>query len=152
MMRIWNVSMFLYSLLFQLTDRNIGNSRDTSFEQLIMMETNGRGVDLVLNSLSEEKLQASVCCLAPQGRFLEIGKSDLANNSLLGMPYYISLLTSFLLASFRCVLWMVSLTPDVISIQTTWREQIQLLSGNRVFWIPCNCGDDKWILTQRSWY
>ncbi|PNF15062.1 hypothetical protein B7P43_G16759 [Cryptotermes secundus] len=68
----------------QLTDHNIGNSRDTSFEQLILTETNGRGVDLVLNSLSEEKLQASVRCLAHRGRFLEIGKSDLANNSLLG--------------------------------------------------------------------
>jgi fatty acid synthase len=62
-----------------------------------MTETNGRGVDLVLNSLSEEKLQASVRCLAPRGRFLEIGKFDLANNSLLGMPYFMSLLTLILL-------------------------------------------------------
>jgi fatty acid synthase len=49
-----------------------------------MSETNGRGVDLVLNSLAEEKLQASVRCLAPRGRFLEIGKFDLQNNNLLG--------------------------------------------------------------------
>jgi fatty acid synthase len=62
-----------------------------------MTETNGRGVDLVLNSLSEEKLQASVRCLAPRGRVLEIGKSDLANNSLLGMSYNMSLLALFLL-------------------------------------------------------
>lgn len=49
-----------------------------------MMETDGKGVDMVLNSLSEEKLLASVRCLATGGRFLEIGKFDLANNSLLG--------------------------------------------------------------------
>lgn len=49
-----------------------------------MKETNGRGVDLVLNSLAEEKLQASVRCLAQGGRFLEIGKFDLANNNMLG--------------------------------------------------------------------
>lgn len=49
-----------------------------------MKETNGRGVDLVLNSLAEEKLQASVRCLAKGGRFLEIGKFDLAKNNMLG--------------------------------------------------------------------
>jgi len=83
--------MIVYSGMFQLTDRNIGNSRDTTFEQLIMSETNGRGVDLVLNSLAEEKLQASVCCLAPGGRFLEIGRFDLDNNSSLGRLYFINL-------------------------------------------------------------
>lgn len=43
-----------------------------------------QGVDLVLNSLAEEKLQASVRCLAQHGRFLEIGKFDLSNNHPLG--------------------------------------------------------------------
>jgi fatty acid synthase len=76
--------MVAYVGLFQLTDRNLGNSRDTSFEELIMSETNGIGVDLVLNSLSEEKLQASIRCLAERGRFLEIGRFDLDNNSHLG--------------------------------------------------------------------
>jgi len=56
-----------------------------------MSETNGRGVDLVLNSLAEEKLQASVRCLAPGGRFLEIGKFDLDNNNYLGRLYFINL-------------------------------------------------------------
>jgi len=51
---------------------------------MIMMETDGKGVDMVLNSLAEEKLLASVRCLATGGRFLEIGKFDLANNSMLG--------------------------------------------------------------------
>ena len=83
--------MGLYFGPFQLTDRNIGNSRDTTFEQLIMSETNGRGVDLVLNSLAEEKLQASVRCLAAGGRFLEIGKFDLENNNYLGRLYFIHL-------------------------------------------------------------
>ncbi|XP_021929696.1 fatty acid synthase-like isoform X3 [Zootermopsis nevadensis] len=73
----------------QLTDHNIGNSEDSSFEQLVRLETFGRGVDLVLNSLAEEKLQASVRCLAPRGRFLEIGKFDLENNNLLGMEVFL---------------------------------------------------------------
>lgn len=80
---------FLKKTFPQLTDRNIGNSRDTSFEQLILTETNGRGVDLVLNSLAGEKLQASVRCLANGGRFLEIGKFDLSNNTALGMSLFL---------------------------------------------------------------
>ncbi|KAK8762101.1 hypothetical protein V5799_026633 [Amblyomma americanum] len=47
------------------------------------------GVDLVLNSLSEEKLQASLRCLASHGRFLEIGKFDLAKDSMLGMSVFL---------------------------------------------------------------
>jgi fatty acid synthase, animal type len=35
---------------------NIGNSCDTSFEDLIMIRTNGKGVDYVLNSLADDKL------------------------------------------------------------------------------------------------
>lgn len=80
---------FLKKTFPQLTDRNIGNSRDTSFEQLILSETNGRGVDLVLNSLAGDKLQASVRCLANDGHFLEIGKLDLSNNSPLGMSVFL---------------------------------------------------------------
>lgn len=48
-----------------------------------MSQTRGRGVDVVLNSLAEEKLIASVRCLAYGGRFMEIGKFDLANNNRL---------------------------------------------------------------------
>ncbi|XP_029659420.1 fatty acid synthase-like isoform X2 [Formica exsecta] len=68
-----------------IMDEHIGNSRDTSFEQLIMLQTNGRGVDIVLNSLAEEKLIASIRCLARNGRFLEIGKFDLVSNNPLDL-------------------------------------------------------------------
>lgn len=48
---------------------------------MVYKETGGLGVDLVLNSLAEEKLIASIRCLARGGRFLEIGKFDLASNN-----------------------------------------------------------------------
>ncbi|XP_065226660.1 fatty acid synthase-like [Planococcus citri] len=73
----------------KLTDDNIANSRDTTFEQHVLTQTKGKGVDLVLNSLAEDKLQASVRCLAKHGRFLEIGKLDLSNNSPLGMSVFL---------------------------------------------------------------
>uniref|UniRef100_A0A6P7G8W5 Fatty acid synthase n=1 Tax=Diabrotica virgifera virgifera TaxID=50390 RepID=A0A6P7G8W5_DIAVI len=80
---------FLKKTFPQLKDDHIGNSRDTSFEQMIMNQTNGRGVDCVLNSLAAHQLQASVRCLAIGGRFLEIGKVDLSNNSALGMSIFL---------------------------------------------------------------
>ncbi|KAK9880938.1 hypothetical protein WA026_013269 [Henosepilachna vigintioctopunctata] len=80
---------FLKKTFPQLTDKNIGNSRDTTFEQLVLSETNGYGVDVVLNSLAGEQLQSSVRCLAKNGRFLEIGKVDLSNNSPLGMSVFL---------------------------------------------------------------
>ncbi|KAI8043079.1 hypothetical protein M5D96_004405 [Drosophila gunungcola] len=80
---------FLLKRFPKLQARHIGNSRDTSFEQLVMGETHGSGVELVLNSLSEEKLQASIRCLALNGRFLEIGKFDLSNNTPMGMSVFL---------------------------------------------------------------
>nr|XP_049698956.1 fatty acid synthase [Helicoverpa armigera]XP_049698957.1 fatty acid synthase [Helicoverpa armigera] len=80
---------FIKKLFPQLKDSHIGNSRDASFEDMIRRETNGRGVDMVLNSLSDEKLQASVRCLAYRGRFLEIGKFDISNNTPIGMYFFL---------------------------------------------------------------
>lgn len=80
---------FLRKTFPGLKDENIGNSRDTSFEQMVLTQTNGRGVDCVLNSLAAHQLQASVRCLAIGGRFLEIGKVDLSNNSPLGMSIFL---------------------------------------------------------------
>ncbi|XP_073345432.1 fatty acid synthase isoform X2 [Pagrus major] len=72
-----------------LSAEAFANSRDTSFEQHILLHTQGKGVNVVLNSLAEEKLQASIRCLARHGRFLEIGKYDLSNNSPLGMALFL---------------------------------------------------------------
>ncbi|CAK1550869.1 unnamed protein product [Leptosia nina] len=80
---------FLRERFPTLPEGNIGNSRDTSFEQLVLERTQGRGIDLVLNSLAADKLAASVRCLAPGGRFLEIGKLDLSNNTPLGMAVFL---------------------------------------------------------------
>lgn len=77
----------------QLNSTSFANSRDTSFEQHVLRHTAGKGVDLVLNSLAEEKLQASVRCLAQHGRFLEIGKFDLFNNHPLGMAIFLKNVT-----------------------------------------------------------
>ncbi|NXK65451.1 FAS synthase, partial [Sylvietta virens] len=80
---------YLQARFPQLDANSFSSSRDTSFEQHILRVTNGKGVNLVLNSLAEEKLQASLRCLARHGRFLEIGKFDLSNDSRLGMSLFL---------------------------------------------------------------
>lgn len=80
---------FLLKRFPKLNPKNIGNSRDCSFEQLVLNQTEGRGVDVILNSLSDDKLQASLRCLAVDGRFLEIGKYDLSQNTPLGMAMFL---------------------------------------------------------------
>lgn len=56
---------------------------------MIKLRTNGRGVDFVLNSLSEDLLFASIRCLAKSGTFLEIGRYDIFKNSKLGMNAFV---------------------------------------------------------------
>nr|XP_050845903.1 fatty acid synthase-like [Vespula vulgaris] len=74
---------FIKQTFPSIDDYHIGNSRDTTFEKMILQQTDGAGVDIVLNSLAEDKFQASLRCLAYRGRFLEIGKFDLtANNQM----------------------------------------------------------------------
>ncbi|MCL4131183.1 UNVERIFIED_CONTAM: hypothetical protein GTU68_059005 [Idotea baltica] len=84
---------YLKERFTQLSDKNFANSRDSTFEYHILQQTQGRGVDLVLNSLAGDLLQASVRCLKEHGRFLEIGKADLASNTALGMSIFLKNVT-----------------------------------------------------------
>ncbi|KAF7535686.1 hypothetical protein G7054_g5162 [Neopestalotiopsis clavispora] len=60
-------------------------SINTTFAKAIKRMTNGYGVDVVVNSLVGEGLRASWECIAPYGRFIEIGKTDINTNSSLPM-------------------------------------------------------------------
>ncbi|KAL7036630.1 hypothetical protein ACKWTF_008883 [Chironomus riparius] len=80
---------FLLNEFPQLKREHIGHSRDTSFEDLLMTLTEGKGVDYVLNSLAEEKLQSSIRCLGQGGIFLEIGKFDMSKDSKIGLGEFL---------------------------------------------------------------
>lgn len=64
---------------------HIYSYRDTSFAAAIRAATNNRGVDAVLNSSSGSLLQESLNLVAPLGHFIETGRQDLDDNSLLEM-------------------------------------------------------------------
>ncbi|MFZ4682882.1 MAG: SDR family NAD(P)-dependent oxidoreductase, partial [Terrimicrobiaceae bacterium] len=73
------------ALVRSLGAAHVMDSRSLDFADEVMEITGGRGVDVVLNSLAGEALTKSVGVLAPYGRFLEIGKRDIYQNSRLGL-------------------------------------------------------------------
>lgn len=70
---------------YGIQEDHIFYSRDTSFAKGIKRMTEGRGVDVIMNSLAGDSLLASWECIAPYGRFIEIGKKDILSNSNLPM-------------------------------------------------------------------
>lgn len=73
---------------FKLAPDHVFSSRDSGFIEGIRACTNGKGVDVVLNSLAGPLLQYSFDCLVNFGRFVEIGKKDLEQNSRLNMATF----------------------------------------------------------------
>ncbi|OJI96712.1 hypothetical protein ASPVEDRAFT_119070 [Aspergillus versicolor CBS 583.65] len=75
---------------FGLPRNRIFNSRSESFVQDVMRETDNRGVDLALNSLSGELLHATWRCIAPFGKMVEIGKRDIMGSAKLDMGPFLA--------------------------------------------------------------
>ncbi|KAI5205363.1 polyketide synthase [Aureobasidium subglaciale] len=73
---------------YGIPEDHIFYSRDTTFGPAIRQVTGGQGVDVVLNSLGGDFLRESWDCLAPFGRFIEIGKADITKNSRLEMAQF----------------------------------------------------------------
>nr|WP_020659282.1 type I polyketide synthase [Amycolatopsis benzoatilytica] len=63
-----------------VAEDHIASSRTTEFEQRFLAATGGRGVDVVLNALTGEFVDASLRLLVPGGRFLEMGKTDIRDD------------------------------------------------------------------------
>ncbi|KAI9690135.1 MAG: Type I Iterative PKS [Bathelium mastoideum] len=71
-----------------IQENRIFQSRDSTFLPAIMEATSGRGVDVVLNFLTGDLLHEGWRACAEFGRFVEIGKSDLANGGRLDMDVF----------------------------------------------------------------
>lgn len=108
---------FLLKKFPGLKEENFANSRTADFEEKVLERTKGKGVDVVLNSLSEDKLESSIRCLALHGRFLEIGKFDMAKNSALGMACFLKNI------SFHGIL-----LDALFACEETWAQVCQLLT------------------------
>ncbi|HEY7489577.1 MAG TPA: SDR family NAD(P)-dependent oxidoreductase, partial [Candidatus Tectomicrobia bacterium] len=65
--------------------RHVMDSRSLDFAEEVLERTDGKGVDVVLNSLAGDAIPKSLSVLGAYGRFLEIGKRDIYQNSKLGL-------------------------------------------------------------------
>ncbi len=68
-------------------DDHIGDSRTCEFEEKFLAVTEGRGVDVVLDSLAGEFVDASLRLLVRGGRFLEMGKTDIRDAQEIAANY-----------------------------------------------------------------
>ncbi|MFJ9567943.1 SDR family NAD(P)-dependent oxidoreductase, partial [Streptomyces fuscichromogenes] len=64
-----------------LDDRHIANSRTLDFEQEFRAATGGRGIDVVLDCLANEFVDATLRLTADGGRFIEMGKVDIRDRT-----------------------------------------------------------------------
>ena len=71
--------------LRKLGVHHVYHSRNLDFADNILADTGNIGVDIVVNSLSGQFLDKSLDCLAPFGRFVELGKRDLYADAPLGL-------------------------------------------------------------------
>ncbi|KAI8626383.1 hypothetical protein F5Y19DRAFT_221991 [Xylariaceae sp. FL1651] len=70
---------------FGIPQNRMFSSRNTNFAEEIMRETGGRGVDVILNSLTGELLDSSWRICADGGNMIEIGKRDIVDRNTLAM-------------------------------------------------------------------
>jgi NADPH:quinone reductase-like Zn-dependent oxidoreductase len=70
---------------YGISEDRIFYSRDSSFARGIRRATGEAGVDVIVNSLAGDLLCETWECLAPFGRFVEIGKADITKNTRLDM-------------------------------------------------------------------
>ncbi|CAG8903978.1 unnamed protein product [Penicillium egyptiacum] len=70
---------------YGIPEDRIFYSRDASFARGIRRATGEVGVDVIVNSLAGDLLRETWECLAPFGRFIEIGKADITKNTRLDM-------------------------------------------------------------------
>lgn len=64
------------------------DSRKIDFKEAILSQTDGRGVDVVLNSIAGETADTSLELVAPWGRFVEIGKADFVQNRPIASQFF----------------------------------------------------------------
>ncbi|OJJ38044.1 hypothetical protein ASPWEDRAFT_106140 [Aspergillus wentii DTO 134E9] len=74
---------------YNIPASHIFSSRSTLFAKAIKHRTGGKGVDVILNSLAGESLLASWECIAPYGRFIELGMRDILSNRKLPMLQFL---------------------------------------------------------------
>ncbi|KAL4756977.1 uncharacterized protein BDW70DRAFT_163947 [Aspergillus foveolatus] len=93
------------------------SSRSTVFAKELMRVTNGRGVDVCLNSLTGDMLHESWRCIAENGTLVEIGKRDMLDRNGLSMEPY----------NRNCSYRALDLSRKSISDETTYQTGVYIM-------------------------
>ena len=110
---------------FGLCDDHIFNSRNTDFASQVLVATAGKGVDVVLNSLTGDMLDESFRILADGGIMVEIGKKDILDRNNLPMaPFDRNV-------SFRAVDLSPERAPDAL-VSRHLSKLFKLIEGGHV--------------------
>ena len=110
---------------------HVYNSRDCSFVNEILADTNGEGIDVVINSLAGEAMRQSIALLRPFGRFLELGKRDFVENTSLGLKPFKENITYFAIDADQ----MLAAKPQLA--RTVFAEVMDLLAQGVLSPLPC---------------
>ncbi len=111
------------SYLKSLGVEHVMDSRSLDFADDIMRITSGQGVDVILNSLGGEAIQKGLSVLRTFGRFVEIGKRDIYENSSIGMfPFHRDL-------TFRSFDLTTVVRERPAEVGAVLRELARLLAG-----------------------
>ncbi|WP_300273093.1 type I polyketide synthase [Halomonas sp.] len=89
------------------------DSRALTFAEEILEVTDGRGVDVVLNSLAGEAINQNLRALRPFGRFLELGKRDFYENTPVGLRPFRNNLSYFGIDSDQLMKELPELTGEL---------------------------------------
>ena len=73
---------------FGIPNDHIFSSRELSTDREVMEATNGRGMDVILCSAAGEHMHETWRCIAPLGRFIEVGRTDIHGHGRLSMEVF----------------------------------------------------------------
>ena len=73
---------------FGIARDHIFNSRERSTPSQILAATNGHGIDVILCSSAGEAMHESWRAIAPMGRFIEVGRTDVLDHGKIGLEVF----------------------------------------------------------------
>ncbi len=114
---------------YNIPDDHIFSSRNTSFAHGVKRMTNFHGADVILNSSTGESLRQSFECIAPLGRFIEIGKKDINMAESLSMLPFLQNVTfasaDIGIVAVQAPALMAELMGTIISLASAQPEKIR---------------------------
>ncbi|MBY5926532.1 MULTISPECIES: type I polyketide synthase [unclassified Halomonas] len=116
------------------------NSRALTFAEEILRDTDGRGVDVVLNSLAGEAINQNLRALAPFGRFLELGKRDFYENTPIGLRPFRNNLSYFGIDSDQLMKLRPALTESLFG------EMMALFNAGTLHPLPYTAFDHHRVI------